>query len=484
MNRRKNITLPEIEDIYGARIPISVFVAASAFAEFVFMSVVSFIYYKYIADVAEFNGAYFVFAMMSCVTYIIILIMKNGFEYESLFHFRKRLLLSMRCWGTAVLVMVCIMFFLKHDVLVSRYWVLVWCGIGVGVIALFALILKSVATFLFNRHFLEQRIVIVGSGDEAQHLIDSLNASARGIHICGTFDDRSDDRSPPLPNYPKLGSIDALVAFARKVDIDLLIVDIPLRAENRLMGMLKKLWILPINIRISAASTLLRFHKRSYSYIGNVQLHDIFDKPLSDGDVIIKWMFDKFFGILALIVLSPIMALTAILIKLNSPGSVLFKQIRYGFNNEPIEVYKFRSMYTNQSDFAGAVAVTKTDPRVTRVGRFIRKTSIDELPQLFNVVFKGNLSLIGPRPHVINALTQNHLFEDVVDGYFARHKMKPGITGLAQVHGFRGEVDNFHKIQKRSEYDLIYIENWSILLDLYILFYTPISLFLHKENAY
>ena len=177
------------------------------------------------------------------------------------------------------------------------------------------------------------------------------------------------------------------------------------------------------------------------------------------------------------------MALVALAIKLDSRGPVFFKQKRYGFNNELIEVYKFRSMYVDQCDATAAKLVTKGDPRVTRIGRFIRKTSLDELPQLINVVLKGNLSLVGPRPHAIHAKAASKLYNDVVDGYFARHRVKPGITGWAQINGWRGETDTPEKIQRRVEHDLYYIENWSVLFDLYILAATPFSL-LNSEHAY
>ena len=177
------------------------------------------------------------------------------------------------------------------------------------------------------------------------------------------------------------------------------------------------------------------------------------------------------------------MLLTAIAIKLDSRGPVLFKQKRYGFNNELIEVYKFRSMYVDQCDATASKLVQKDDPRVTRVGAFIRKTSIDELPQLFNVVFKGNLSLVGPRPHAVHAKAEDRLYDEAVDGYFARHRVKPGITGWAQISGWRGETDTNEKIQRRVEHDLYYIENWSVLFDLYILAKTPLAL-ARAENAY
>jgi lipopolysaccharide/colanic/teichoic acid biosynthesis glycosyltransferase len=180
--------------------------------------------------------------------------------------------------------------------------------------------------------------------------------------------------------------------------------------------------------------------------------------------------------------LSPIMLITAIAIKLESKGPVFFVQDRHGFNNELIRIYKFRSMRTDMLDASAAKLVTKDDPRVTKVGKFIRRTSIDELPQLFNVL-KGELSIVGPRPHALQAKAANTLYYEAVEGYFARHKVKPGITGWAQICGWRGETDTLDKIEQRVNHDLYYIENWSILFDLKILTLTPFRLFT-SGNAY
>jgi Undecaprenyl-phosphate glucose phosphotransferase len=247
--------------------------------------------------------------------------------------------------------------------------------------------------------------------------------------------------------------------------------------------MLKKLWVLPVDIRLSAHTNQLRFRPRSYSYIGSVPVLDVFDRPIADWDVVMKSLFDKVVGSLALLAALPVMAIVALAIKLDSRGPILFRQKRYGFNNELIEVYKFRSMYHDQADATAAKLVTKGDARVTRVGRFIRKTSLDELPQFLNVVFKGNLSLVGPRPHAVHAKAVDRLYDEAVDGYFARHRVKPGITGWAQINGWRGETDSQEKIQARVEHDLYYIENWSVLFDLYILAMTPFAL-AKTENAY
>ena len=332
---------------------------------------------------------------------------------------------------------------------------------------------------------LTRRTVIVGGGAPGEALIDALKAQVDGdVRVVGVFDDRNDERSPThCAGFPKLGTVDDFVEFARRTRIDLVIFSLPISAENRILAMLKKLWVLPVDIRLSAHSNKLRFRPRSYSYIGTVPVLDVSDRPIADWDVVMKWLFDKIVGGLMLLAALPVMAVVAIAIKLDSRGPVLFKQKRYGFNNDLIEVYKFRSMYVDQSDAAANKLVTRDDPRVTRVGRFIRKASLDELPQLFNVVFKGNLSLVGPRPHAVNAKAEARLYDEAVDGYFARHRVKPGVTGWAQINGWRGETDTQEKIQKRVEYDLYYIENWSVLFDLYIVLMTPFAL-LKSENAY
>ncbi|CEJ13505.1 UDP-glucose:undecaprenyl-phosphate glucose-1-phosphate transferase [bacterium YEK0313] len=388
-------------------------------------------------------------------------------------------------WTLVFLVATAVAFFAKAGDELSRVWLGSWYLAGLALLALFRTGLAHVVRTWSRAGRLQRRVVIVGGGEATDELIGSIQAQKDSdVSLCGTFDDRSDDRSPANPTVPKLGTVDDLVEFARRTRVDLVIVTIPMSAETRVLQMLRKLWVLPVDIRLAAHSGKLRFRPRAYSYIGNVPVLDVFDKPIQDWDVVLKWIFDKIVGAMALIALSPLLLATAIAVKLDSRGPVFFRQKRYGFNNELIEVFKFRSMYTDKSDATAAKLVTKGDPRVTRVGRFIRKTSIDELPQLINVVFKGNLSLVGPRPHAVHAKAADQLYDDVVDGYFARHKVKPGITGWAQVNGWRGETDTQEKIQRRVEHDLYYIENWSVLFDLYILAKTPLSLARHRENAF
>ncbi|MCC0030172.1 MAG: undecaprenyl-phosphate glucose phosphotransferase [Brucellaceae bacterium] len=387
-------------------------------------------------------------------------------------------------WSAAFASLLMFGFFLKISDQFSRFWLGSWFGAGFVSMMAIRLVMARLVRQWGRNGMMERRAVVVGGGPKAEELIRSIESQPdNDIRICGIFDDRDDTRSPPVvAGYPKLGTIGELIEFARISRVDMLIVSLPLTAESRVLAMLKRLWILPVDIRLSAHNTKLRFRPRAYSYIGSVPMLDIFDKPINDWDSVAKRCFDIVFSLAGIVVLSPIMAATAIAIKLESKGPVIFRQKRHGFNNEVIEVYKFRSMFTDQCDPTARNAVTKNDPRVTRVGRIIRKTSIDELPQFFNAL-KGDLSLVGPRPHAIHAATRDRLYHEVVDGYFARHRVKPGVTGWAQINGWRGEIDVDEKIERRTEFDLYYIENWSLWFDLKILFLTPIRL-LNTENAY
>jgi len=389
-------------------------------------------------------------------------------------------------WAFVFLLFIGVSFFAKFGGEISRLWLSAFFFLGLA--ALFA---ERIATRTLVRRWarqgrLDRRTVIVGADENGEQLVKALNEQDdTDIRVLGVFDDRNDDRAlDTCAGSPKLGKIDDIVEFARRTRVDLVLFALPISAETRILEMLKKLWVLPVDIRLSAHTYKLRFRPRSYSYLGNVPTLDVFEPPITDWDLVMKWLFDRIVGGFALLAALPVMALVALAIKLDSPGPVLFRQKRFGFNNERIDVFKFRSLYHNQADPTASKVVTKNDPRVTRVGRFIRKTSLDELPQLFNVVLKSNLSLVGPRPHAVQGKLQSRLFDEAVDGYFARHRVKPGITGWAQINGWRGEIDNEEKIQKRVEFDLDYIENWSVLFDAYILLKTPLALMTKNENAY
>ncbi|MDQ0319861.1 Undecaprenyl-phosphate glucose phosphotransferase [Pararhizobium capsulatum DSM 1112] len=408
----------------------------------------------------------------------------DGYQVPMLRSATRALPRLLAAW-TLAFVATALLFVVFHvENRLSPSWVAAWYVAG----ALFLIAERFFIAFSIRRWArngtMERRAVIVGGGQPAKDLIRSIEQqSDNDIRICGIFDDRDERRSPHIiAGYPKLGTIAELVEFARLIRVDILIIALPLTAEKRILQLLRKLWVLPADIRIAAHAGNLRFRPRSYSHIGNVAMLDVFDKPIADWDSVAKRAFDIFFSLVALALLWPVFIGAAIAVKLSSKGPIIFKQKRHGFNNEMIEVYKFRSMFTNMSDPTAKNAVTKGDPRVTPVGRFLRKSSIDELPQIFNVL-KGQLSLVGPRPHAVLAQTADRTYSDVVEGYFARHRVKPGVTGWAQINGWRGEIDSDDKIKFRTAFDLYYIENWSLWLDLKILLLTPIRL-LNTENAY
>ena len=387
-------------------------------------------------------------------------------------------------WTVSFAALVAGIFFLNIGPEVSRVWLATWFVSGAAALLAQRLIAGWYVRSATRSGRLYQRAVIYGAGPVTEELISELEADTDSIvRIADVFDDRRDGRTPrQICGYPCLGGLDDLVAASRSKRFDLVIVSLPLAAEGRLANVMRCLSMLPADVKMPARATGLRFSPRTYSHVGSIAMIDLYDEPIEDWDYVSKWLFDKVVGSIALALLAPVMALIAIAVKLESKGPVLFRQKRYGFNNELIEVLKFRSMYTDRCDATATKLVTKNDPRVTRVGRFIRKTSLDELPQLINVV-RGSLSLVGPRPHAVQAKAEGHLYDEVVEGYFARHKVKPGITGWAQINGWRGETDTEEKIRKRIEHDLFYIENWSVFLDLHILFKTPISL-LNTESAY
>jgi Undecaprenyl-phosphate glucose phosphotransferase len=322
----------------------------------------------------------------------------------------------------------------------------------------------------------ERRAVVIGGGERGARLMSALADSKADIRVCGIFDDRDDSRSPPVVRgVPKLGTLAGLVEFVRAAEIDMLIVTLPLSADGRIREVLKAVEVLPVDVRLSDFSDDPTFRRREGQASGG--LIGVMSRPLRQRQRLLKRALDLVGASIAIALLSPILVLTALAIRLETPGPILFRQPRHGYNHRPVEVWKFRSMYAADCDPMARRIVTREDPRVTRVGRVIRRWSIDELPQLFNVL-AGDLSLVGPRPHALDAVSsRQESFEVIVEGYAARHKLRPGVTGWAQIHGWRGEIDDPAALRRRVEHDLFYIENWSIWLDLRILALTPIRLF-------
>ena len=367
---------------------------------------------------------------------------------------------------------------------ILRSWTERWFAWGWGAGAAVRALFSCLAALWTRQGRLARRTVVVGGGAQAMETIRRLEESGRGaLQILGIFDDRDRTRLPAdAGRYKLLGAFADLEIFCRDNKVDLLIVAFPLHAEDRILQILGKLWVLPVDVRISALGGKLKLRDRAYNYIGDVPFLPVFDKPMSDWDIAIKSAFDRLASALLIVLLSPVLAFLALGVKLSSRGPALFVQKRYGFNNEHFGVFKFRSMYKDLCDHQASKLVTRDDPRVTPFGAFIRRTSLDELPQLFNVL-RGDLSLVGPRPHALKGKAAGVTYEQVVEGYFARHRVKPGITGWAQINGWRGETDTAEKIQQRVAHDLYYIENWSLWLDIKILLKTPVAVVIGK-NAF
>lgn len=490
LERRRRLT-PEALAVVEQRVrsaysPVVITGAVRA-ADFIMLSVIgTVLYIAYVARTDGFIWEYVAGIVATSAAAVVCFQAADIYHLQMLRGLVKQLTRMVSAWAFVFLLFIGVSFFAKFGGAVSRVWLSLFFIVGLVALVAQRTALRALIKRWALQGRLDRRTVIVGADSNGEQLIRELQAQDDSdLQILGVFDDRGDKRSmDTLAGAPKLGRIDDIIEFARRTRVDLVLFALPISAETRILEMLKKLWVLPVDIRLSAHTNKLRFRPRSYSYLGKVPTLDVFEAPITDWDLVMKWLFDRVVGGIALICALPFMAIIALAIKIDSPGPVLFRQKRFGFNNERIDVFKFRSLYHDQADPLAKTVVTKGDKRVTRVGRFIRKSSIDELPQLFNVVFKGNLSLVGPRPHAVQQKLQSRLLDEAVDGYFARHRVKPGITGWAQINGWRGEVDSEEKIQKRVEFDLYYIENWSVLLDAYILFRTPISMLTKNENAY
>ena len=465
-------------------IPSAVVAGVAQVIEAVLLAVLGYGIYEYYVELGQ-PAFYVPVILASCLLANVLFNAARTHRiasYRTIFGQIGRVLVG---WTLVMTLLTVGIFFLKAGDLFSRVWLISWYISGAALLVAYRLTLRTAVMRWTAQGRLRRRTVVVGGGKDAEDLIDQINASASNdILLLGLFDDRFDDRSPEtVAGYPKLGKVTDLIEFARRTKVDLVIVSMPLSAEKRVLDMLTQLWVLPVDIRLSAHMSKLKFTNKAYSYVGDIAVFDMADRPISDWNLVFKWVFDKIVALLAVVLLSPVMVVTAIAIKLESRGPVFFMQNRHGFNNELIKIYKFRSMRTDLADESAAKLVTRGDPRVTKVGKFIRKTSIDELPQLFNVL-KGELSIVGPRPHALQAKADNQLYYEAVEGYFARHRVKPGMTGWAQINGWRGETDTIDKIENRVNHDLYYIEHWSILFDLYIVLMTPVSLVAKNENAY
>lgn len=386
-------------------------------------------------------------------------------------------------FATAMFVMT-VGFFLKVSEDYSRLWAVSWFGAGAvalsgGRLALTGWMQGKKREGLFNL-----RVAIFGTGEQGQRLAQYIAGNERlTIDLVGFFDDREPARITGVStDLPLCGDLDELISLVRQGRIDQVIIALPWSAERRLQDIVGALAVTPVRIRLAPDLASFAFAQRPIVLLGDLPVMTLFERPITGLDQVMKKFEDMVLLALIVPIVLPVMALAALAIKLDSPGPVFFKQEREGFNNKRFHIWKFRSMRTDKLEFDNIQQASKRDPRITRVGSFLRKSSIDELPQLINVLF-GEMSIIGPRPHAPSTRAGNRFFNEIVDTYAGRHNVKPGLTGWAQVNGWRGETDTEEKLIRRLEHDLYYIENWSIGFDLYILIRTVWAV-LAPRNAY
>lgn len=389
------------------------------------------------------------------------------------------------CWLIAWLLampgLVSLAFMTKHSHEFSRLLVLNWFLVtgALGVLARAAL--RGVQ-YLLRAHGIQvQRYAIIGVNDLAIQLARNIEASPElGLQLVGFFDDRPETRHGELPGDvgAKLGDLEAVVRMARNREIDTLYITFPMRAEERIREVLDRLSDTTASVYLVPDFFVFELLHSQWTDIGGLPAVSVFENPFYGVNGFVKRASDLVLATLILLLVGIPMLIIAVAIYCTSPGPIFFRQRRYGLNGEEILVWKFRTM-TVCEDGPTVKQATKDDQRVTPLGAFLRRTSLDELPQLFNVL-DGSMSLVGPRPH---ATAHNEEFRHKVPGYMLRHKVKPGITGLAQVNGWRGETDTLEKMERRVECDHQYIREWSLWLDVQILFRTAFVVF-GSKNAY
>ena len=345
---------------------------------------------------------------------------------------------------------------------------------GLGAIALLLVLHALYSTQLGRLHAkgrLAPTVVMLGATESARRIIEE-NARTRELDIVAIFDERLSRAPLNIHGVPVVGKIEDLLGWEGLPWVNRIVVTLPSMAEDRKRDFVRKVRLLPNRIAyVSDSFESLDHVKQRLSDIAEISLNDVTGQPKSGRHTALKRLMDVGISVVALIALAIPLGLIALWIKLDSPGPVLFRQKRHGFNNRVFEVWKFRSMRTDMLDFEAARQTEADDPRITRIGRFIRKTSIDELPQLINVI-RGDMSLVGPRPHAVGMKTAGRDSMELVAEYAHRHKVKPGMTGWAQINGSRGPLHDQADVARRVQLDVEYIERSSLLWDLSIMLKT------------
>jgi polysaccharide biosynthesis protein PslA len=327
------------------------------------------------------------------------------------------------------------------------------------------------------------RTVIIGSalgGVRLSHLRRQLDAQP--LRLLGIVDDRIKTNDDLIDGVPFLGPVGQVFALVRRGIVDQVVLALPWSEEERILDLIDRLADYPVHVRLAPDLISYRFPRSARLDTHGYPVLHVADRPISGWSSILKRSEDLVVGGAALVICAIPMAVIALLIRLDSPGPVLFRQRRTGFNNRDFTMLKFRTMHHHMAEYDIRCQTTRNDPRVTRIGAILRRTSLDELPQIFNVL-RGEMSIVGPRPHAPGTRAGSRPFEQVVERYAARHRVKPGLTGLAQVRGFRGETRTEDMLIRRVEADLEYIDSWSLWLDLVIVLRTAIIV-TRMQNAY
>jgi Undecaprenyl-phosphate glucose phosphotransferase len=315
---------------------------------------------------------------------------------------------------------------------------------------------------------IQQRIAFYGADPESIAIIRKVIAGIDLPHlrILGVADDRP--KVKDIDGLPLIGGLDALLDLARKGELDQVLFCVPNLPKERLHDIVDQLSNVSIDVAVIPPEAIHLAPGYRVHLLGQLPVLTLWQRPFRDMNGLVKRSEDLLIAGAAVVLVAPLLLLTALLVRLSSPGPIFFVQPRIGFNNELIHVLKFRTMYADRSDLRAEQTTTADDPRVTPIGRVLRRLSLDELPQLFNVI-RGDMSLVGPRPHATHMKVGDRYYQDAVRGYAGRHRVKPGITGLAQVKGVRGEIRTIERAKLRVELDTKYIENWSLWQDLWIL---------------
>lgn len=335
---------------------------------------------------------------------------------------------------------------------------------------------------LARRGSIEQRIAFYGADPESIRLIRRTLESLDLPHLrfIGVADERP--KLSHLDDLKLIGGYDELIELARNGEIDQVLISVPNLPRQRLHEIVEGLSAVSVDVSLIPSQAIELAPDYRVHLLGTMPVLTLWQRPFRDINQFVKRSEDVVLSGIALILLSPLLALAALLVRLTSSGPILFVQPRLGFNNEVIKVLKFRTMYADCTDLNARATTTKDDPRVTPIGRILRKLSIDELPQLINVI-RGDMSLVGPRPHALEMKIGDRYYHDAVRGYAGRHRVRPGITGLAQVKGLRGEIRTIERAKRRVELDKQYIDGWSLWLDLWILLAT-VRAVLFDSDAY